>query len=213
MATPNAPSIAYIAQVSTGIGVGVRQSLVTADQAIVSYNLYRSLTGSSPWTLVASSVISATLLTTLLVDSSPVLGLEVWYAATSVDALSAESARSSSWTFSAAGPEQVGAGSSISSAAFGPFPLLGSDVFIDPDSGQAVIGPNGDLVTVNGLACLAQDLRIRMMTTPGELPLHPLFGFPDPLGHAQAEPEIEAQILAANLKDTLVLDPRVAAIL
>jgi phage baseplate assembly protein W len=100
---------------------------------------------------------------------------------------------------------------SISPAAFGPYPLLGSDVFLNPATGEGVIGPNGDLLSVNGLYLLCQDLRTRLITTQGELLLHPDFGMSRQrlIGSGQGDPVAQAQLLQTRIISVMELDPRV----
>jgi len=196
---------------------GVMQNPVTGSYPIIGYNLYRSVTGTGGWVEVrALQPISSVLLTTNCFDIDPVYGQQQYYAATAVDSQGAESSRSNLIAFSASAESlQIGGPSNLSPGAFGPYPLLGSDVFLDPITGEGVVGPNGDLLTVNGLELLAQDLRIRIYTDKGGLLLHPNYGFDKGriLGSGQAAPKVQAQILRADIMDVLQAEPRIQTVL
>jgi phage baseplate assembly protein W len=213
---PNPPIILSISQASNMIVCGVIQDPVTGSYPISSLKLYRAPSASGPWTfLVATVPISLISVVNQLIDQNPIFGTQEYYAATAVDTQGFESGISNIVTYTAA---HILVGlqiANISSSARGPYPVLGCDVYIDPTSGEGVIGPNGDLLTVNGLECLAQDIRIRFSTDPGELPLHPNFGLGKShvIGSGQAAPQVQAQILRADFIDMLQQEPRVQRVL
>lgn len=214
MSLPNAPTITSIDQASGNIVVGIAQNAVTGSNPVSQYQLYRGPSSEGPFALTDSEPISSTALITFAFDTQPILGVEQWYAATSVDSEGFTSAFSAAVSWSAFTSATITQGS-IGAAALGPYPLLGSDVFLSPYTGEAMIGPNGDLMTVNGLECLAQDLRIRLFTEIGELLLEPSFGFwrGKLIGSAQASSKTQALYFETKLKDCLAQEPRVSQVL
>lgn len=214
MAGPNAPSIVSIGQASGVVVVGIAQAAVTGSSPVVSYKLYRSVVSGSGYSRVDSESISTVALTTYGYDGSPVFGTTQYYAATAVDSTNAESAFSTAVEWSAFTNAAI-TGSNIGPTALGPYPLLGSDVFIDPRSGEGIVGPNGDLLTVNGLELLAQDLRIRIFTMQGELLLQPSFGLGKGkiIGSGQGSQTVQAQYLSTLITRCVLSDARVSKVL
>jgi len=212
---PNPPIIISLTEASQIMLVGVVQSAITGAFPVAAYNLYRSTDGVS-YENVANKQIQNWVLQTLVFDDAPVFGARAYYYATAVDTQGNES-EPSNITYYTAQETLTGIIEMrrLSAAAFGSYPLLGSDVYIDPLTGEGVIGANGDLLTVTGLSCLAQDLRLRILTEPGELFLHPNYGFgkASVIGSGQASPQVQAQILRADIVDVLNAEPRVNAIL
>lgn len=75
-----------------------------------------------------------------------------------------------------------------------------SDLKLD-EFGDLVLGPGGEPVLVEGLDCLIQDLRHRLMTVRGSLPADPDYG----LGLAlYLHGEVTAATLRALKNDTLI---------
>jgi len=213
---PFAPTIASVAPATQGskqiIVASVTQSRITGGAPIVSLNLYRAPTTSGPFILIDTQPISPFSVVNQLFDRNPPFGVQQFYFATAVDSLNKESGYSlpvSASLFNAvvsAGPFPAG------SAALGPYPLLGSDYFLDPASGECVIGPNGDYLAVNGLYLLAQDLGIRLRTEVGELALHPSYGFGKGkvIGRGQGLSDLVALELRNDVVTALFADPRVS---
>lgn len=213
--SPNAPLMVSIAQASGIIVVGVRQNPISGNWPVATFNLYRAPSSTGPFVKVGSGPISLYALQTFLLDNAPVYGQEEWYAASAVDTVGNESQLSAPVPYSAFNPNATATTSglqvaSISPSAYGPYPLLGQDVFLDPLTQEGVIGPNGDLLTVNGLECWAQDLRIRMLTEKGQILLHPDFGLSrgKVIGSGQARPVAQALILRTKIIDAILADPR-----
>ena len=210
MVAPNPPTIRFIAQVAGSVQVGVAQASTTGTYPIASFRLSRTTQPTLPGRVLGLFALSDFVLTTPCTDTAPVIGFEQWYSATALDSQGTESTPCAPMPFTAFNPSTVA--NPISAAALGPYPFLGSDVFLNPTTGEAVIGPNGDLLTVNGLELLAQDLRIRILTTLGDLPMHQTFGFATVIGSGQAGAQAQAQILQANVIDALSQEPRVNSI-
>jgi hypothetical protein len=195
---------------------GVAQNPVTGSYPITSYKLYRGNSVSGPFSLLIElEPISAVTIVTQMFDENPIFGVEKYYVATAVDSAGFESGPSNVVYYTASIILLGLAVGSLSPAAFGNYPLLGSDCYLDPTSCEGVIGPNGDLLSVNGLECLAQDLRLRILTEVGEIRMHPTYGFGKGkvIGSGQAQPQVQAQILRADIIDVLTAEPRVYQVL
>lgn len=205
------PALKAIGQ-AQGIAVGTASLPDIMLEQVVGLNLYRApASAATTWTRVDQKKLSPYALWTNLFDQAPLSGGAL-YAVTAIAIGGAESAMSDPlpYIFIANPPPIVPCGF-ISAGAYGPYPLLGSDVYLDPATGEGVAGPNGDLLSVNGLECLAQDLRTRFITTQGELLLHPLFGVTKDriIGSGQADTVAQAQILRTRFIDTVLQEPRV----
>jgi hypothetical protein len=205
MAT-SVPTFLSIAQ-ADGAVVATARPPDIYDEDITSYYLYRALdtegTGLVQVDQKAPSPLSRWV---NLFDENPLFGQRAYYYVT--DNFGDESA---TLYFQAIENPVPATPVSLSAAAFGPYPLLGSDIYIDPSTGEGVIGPNGDFLSVTGLYCLAQDLRTRLITTQGELLLHPDFGLGRQrlIGSGQGDPVAEAQLLQVRIIQLLEADPRV----
>lgn len=222
----NAPIIASVAQATSTLSNGIASSILvfgvqlnptSAGNAFVQYKLYRGVTAAGPFNHVCDdSFLSPITLTTQLYDLAPNFGVTRYYVATGLTASGFESAQSAVIYYTASnqilGPIVA---APISAAAFGPYPVLGSDCYLDPTTREGVIGPNGDLLAVNSLECLAQDLRIHALTEFGELPMHQTFGLQKGrvIGSGQAGRKTQAMIFMANFKDMLRSEPRVYQII
>lgn len=213
---PFPPQIVAISQANGTIVVGIQQNRVTGSYPIVAFQLFRGETSLGPFVQVDTELVSIFLLTTNAFDINPNIGIERFYTAKSVDVNGTVSALATPVSYTAygqlltTGAPQV----NISAAALGPYPLLGSDIFLDPATGEGVVGPNGDLMTINGLDCLAQDLRMRLQCALGDLCLHPNWGMARSggIGSGQAAPQVEAQILRTRVVEVVSQDPRVQAV-
>lgn len=210
---PLAPTIVSIGQSNGIVAVGIIQSPTTGSYPIASLQLYRGATSAGPWVQIDSESISLVTLVTHDFDDAPQFGVQEWYTATATDSQGNVSPYSNVVTWTAYGNPVTFEANNLSAAAFGPYPLLGQDVYLDPYTNEAVIGPNGDLMTVNGLFCLAQDLRIRIFTDLGALLWARTYGFQKPIGQGQGKPTVEAQILQASVIDCIQQDPRVQLVL
>jgi hypothetical protein len=222
---PQPPTILSVSQASqrnsdgttsSMLVFGVAQNPVTGTAPVTSFKLYRSASASGPFTdFIELALISGVTIVTQMFDDNPVFSTEEFYVATAIDSRGFESGPSNVVSYTATVISIGLVPGQLSPAAFGAYPLLGSDVYIDPTSREAIIGPNGDLLTVNGLECLAQDLRLRILTELGELPMHPSYGFAKGsiIGSGQAQPQVQAQILQADITDILEADPRVYKVL
>lgn len=79
------------------------------------------------------------------------------------------------------------------------------------DAGNIVLAADGDAATITGLDCLVQDIRHRLITFPGDLWLHLMYGSRIPL-YIQAENtelnrlELEQEIRLALMQDEKI-DP------
>lgn len=198
------------------LAFGVVQNKLTGISPITQLKLYRGNTPNGPFTLLRDiEVISSFSVVNQLFDGVPEFGIERYYVATAVDQRGVESAHSNVVFYTASLAVLGLLPGSLSPAARGPYPVLGCDIYIDPTTREAVIGPNGDLLTVNGLEFLAQDLRLRILTDVGELPLHPTYGLSKSkvIGSGQAKPEVQAQIFRADIIDVLRAEPRVYKVL
>jgi hypothetical protein len=195
---------------------GCAQNQVTGANPVVSYKLYRGNTATGPFSLQTDlEIISPFSIVTQLYDNDPEFGVEHFYVATAIDSKGLESAPSNVLYYTAS-LVQIGlVAGSFSPAARGSYPLLGCDVFIDPTTKEGVVGPNGDLLTVNGLECLAQDLRLRILTDIGELTLHPTYGLSKSqiIGSGQAKAQVQAQLLRVAVIDCIRQDPRVYSVI
>lgn len=219
IAGPTPPRIRFISQALSGLRplvvVGVEQDPVTGGAPIVAFNLYRAPTPVGPYALIDTQLISTLSVVNQLFDANPIVGVNQTYAATAVDSSEYESGYSD-LQGAAVLPLLVGTGPFPAGApALGPYPLLGSDIFLNPATGEGVIGPNGDLLTVNGLYLLAQDLGIRLRTEIGELAMHQDYGFMKGkvIGRGQANPALQALNLQADVIECLYGDARVASVL
>jgi hypothetical protein len=222
---PQPPTILSVSQasdrnadgsISSYLVFGVSQNPVTGSYPVSSYKLYRGNSISGPFSLLIElEPISAVTIVTQMFDDNPQFGVEKYYVATAVDSAGFESGPSNVVFYTASIVLLGLTPGALSPAAFGNYPILGSDCFLDPSTGEGVIGPNGDLLSVNGLECLAQDLRIRILTEVGEIRMHPDFGFGKGkvIGSGQAKPQVQAQILRADIIDVLTAEPRVYKVL
>jgi len=203
------PVLAWIGQAS-GMVVAVVQPPDVITAPISTYTLYRAATPAGPWILVDTRRPAALCRWVNLFDSTPSYGQRMYYSA----AIDGPRQSNTLYFVATANPTPIGPGGTLSAGAFGPYPLLGSDVYLDAVSGEAAIGPNGDLLAVNGLELLAQDLRTRFLTNQGELLLHPQFGLSRQrvIGSGQADPQLQAQQLQARFIDAITGDPRVLSV-
>lgn len=206
------PTLLGLGQAS-GIVVASARSGDIIPTPISTFRLYRAPNQLASWTLVDEKKPSPFSLWNNLFDSSPTLGVPAVYVVTTLDTNGAETAQSPFLRFTAiANPSPIVASRGLSKRAFGSYPVLGSDVYIDPVTREGVVGPNGDFLAVNGLELLAQDLRTRFITQQGELLLHPDFGLSRDrvIGSGQADQTVEAQILRTRFIETVLADPRVS---
>jgi hypothetical protein len=199
------PTLLAIGQ-ATGMVVAVAQPPTSVTEPITTYELQRATDPEGSWTTVDTRAPSSLSNWVNLFDPSPLFGTRAYYQV--VDDFGDQS---NIVYFQAVENPPVETAAAISPAAFGPYPLLGSDVFLNPATGEGVIGPNGDLLSVNGLYLLAQDLRIRLLTTQGELLLHTDYGMGRQrlIGSGQGDPVAQAQLLQTQIIGILELDPRV----
>lgn len=208
------PGLLFVGQ-AQGIAVANALPPTISQNPIVTMRLKRAPSTSGPWTQVDERDLSPTATRCNLFDVSPLTTTLAYYAVTAVDSASIESGMSNVMPFAfIAKPRAISVARPIAAAAFGTYPLLGSDVFVDPVTREGVVGLNGDLLTVNGLECLAQDLRTRVTTEQGELLLQQDFGNGRTrlIGSGQADPVSQAQILRTRLIDALLKDARVAQV-
>lgn len=213
---PKPPTVVSAQQASGYVVVGARVAAVSGQFPPVKMRLYRVAPGGSA-EQVYETYLSPTSLENLLFDYAPTVGVQYSYYATTTDGGTGESTPSNSIVFSAfdaANIDPFSAYRNITPSAFGPYPLLGNDFYVDPIVRDFVVGPNGDYLTVSGLECLAQDLRNHILTEVGELPLKPTFGFArgSIIGSGQGSPAAQAQLLQTRVKDVLSADPRVQSI-
>lgn len=210
------PTIMYLGQAQ---GVVVVDTLPPdlRQTKLSTLRLYRAFAAGGPWTKVDERNLSARSRWSNLFDVSPNTSSSALYAVTAVDTNSVESAQSLAVAFAAFpnGAQALTPGPGFSQGVFGQDAVLGTDVYLNPITREAVIGLNGDLMYVTGLECLAQDLRTRITTEKGELLLHQDFGNGRArlIGSGQSDPSSEAQILYTRLIDTMLLDPRVDSII
>lgn len=179
--------------------------------AVTTYTLFRGPAATGPWTQIEQRRPNPLATWVNLFDITPLYGVPAFYFA-QVD----DGSQSNVLSFIAIkSPPAIQASAGISVNALGPYPLLGSDVFLDPATGEGVIGPNGDLLTVNGLELLGQDLRIRLITEKGELLLHSDFGLAKNrvIGGGQTNAVAQAQLLRTLIMDAVLSDPRVDSII
>jgi hypothetical protein len=203
------PKLLWIGQAS-GLVVATVKPPDIVNDPISTYTLFRAPTALGPWTSIAACSPSPLSRWQNLFDSTPLYGQRAYYCATVDGPL-----QSNALYFVAnLSPPIIAVAGTLSAGAFGPYPLLGSDVFLNPVTGEGVIGPNGDLLTVNGLECLAQDLRTRITTMQGELLLHQDFGLTRErlIGSGQSNAAAQAQFLQARFIDCFLADPRVLSI-
>lgn len=211
---PNAPRIVSISQASGVVVVGVVPNGVTGSFPVSQFQLFRGPTSGGPWTAFQAQDLSTTAIENFLFDQSPAFGVLEYYTAIAIDTQGNESADATPVPFVAFNVANPTA-PNIQVSSYGPYPLLGQDVFLHPETGEGMIGPNGDLMVVNGLECLAQDIRIHLLTERGELLLHQDWGFGRGkiIGAGQAKRDVQAQILRADVIDVLNSEPRVAEVL
>jgi len=86
----------------------------------------------------------------------------------------------------------------------------GRDLLVDPESHDFVVDDGGDLAVVEGLENLKQAMLIKIWTRPGELKLHPWFGFGARPGEGIAI-DLAARY-HLQLRDTVMSDTRVEKI-
>ncbi len=179
-------------------------------ERITAYTLYRATSASGPWTQVDARLPSPCSRWTNLFDATPLFNARAFYYA----AIDGPLPSNMLYFVAHPAPAPIVASGTLSAGAFGSYPLLGSDVLLDPVTREAVIGPNGDLLAVNGLECLAQDLRTRITTQQGELLLHPQFGLTRErlIGSGQSNPAAEAQMMVVRFIDAITADPRVLSV-
>jgi hypothetical protein len=203
------PTLMSIGQASGIVIATVRPPDIITDP-ITTFTLYRSIVATGPWTMVDTRSPSPTSRWANLMDATPLYDTRAYYFATTDGPL-----QSNAMYFIAnATPSPIAPGGTLSTGAFGPNPIHGSDPYLDGNFGEAVIGPNGDLLAVNGLPLLAQDLRTRITTEQGELLLHLDFGQNRErlIGSGQSNPAAQAQILRARFIDIILQDPRIYSI-
>jgi hypothetical protein len=214
---PNPPRIVSLCEATTSSNVkllaaGIVQAPVTGSWAVAYFTLYRAALPTGPWTAVVAGpqFLSTVALENFLFDVDPNFGVEMWYAATATDTAGNVSGISNVVPYTAATSYPTGSGLVLPSSAYGPYPLLGQDVFVSPLTREGVVGPNGDLLGVNGLQCWAQDLRLRILSDKGELPLHPDYGLVKGklIGSGQSKPAVQAQLLKTAVYDCIKADPR-----
>jgi len=87
--------------------------------------------------------------------------------------------------------------------------LYGTDIFIGADHGLAVT-PGGDIASVGGLLNFEQALNSMMDTDPGDLPLHPGYGFNKNIGRRGTVESLF--LLRVSAEQTLRSDTRVSSI-
>jgi hypothetical protein len=214
---PNPPIILSISQTDTAVVCGVEQNPVTGSFPVASLLLYRGETPTGPFDLQTDAEpLSTVVLVNDLQDRNPTFGVQKWYVAVAVDTMGYVSGPSNVATITMDNPNQIQPGPfTPGSAALGPYPILGSDVFLDPTILEGRVGPNGDLLCINGLNLLAQDLSIRIRTSFGELPVHPSYGFEKGkiIGSGVANSQAQAELLRTDVIDMLLAEPRVAQVL
>lgn len=211
---PQPPTLFSIYQAGGETYASATLGLTTGSLVPISINLYRSLDAGATWELAGSSLVDSIAVRTLIVDPSPSFGPLMTYGATVVDSAGAESNKSNFALFIAATTlPSMAPGTGISQAALGPLPFLGSDILLDPQTRMTILGANGDLETVNGLDCVAQDLRIKFLTETGQLALDPTTGLEPFIGIGQGSPTTQAQIIRSDALFVLQQEPRLAAIL
>lgn len=79
------------------------------------------------------------------------------------------------------------------------------DILLD-DAGNFVIAADGDAATVYGAECLIQDIRHRLMTFPGDLWLHLMYGSKIPLYIQSVDTELNRLELEQEVYFTLRQD-------
>lgn len=204
-----APALLWLGQAS-GIVVATLRPPDLSAAPIASYALFRAPTASGPWTQVDVRAPSPFCRWVNLFDPTPLYDERAYYYAATD---SGEYSKTLYFVANSNTPA-ISAAGTLSAGALGSYPLLGSDVFLNAMTGEAVIGPGGDLLAVNGLELLAQDLRTRITTQQGELLLHPQFGLSRQrlIGSGQSNPAAQAQVLQAQFIDAYTADPRVLAV-
>lgn len=210
----SAPTSLFVGQANKIIAASVEIPSLVQVSPVAGMRLYR-MPIDGDWELVDDRTLDTNSRWQNLFDLKPLYALSTSYTATAYSVDGTESPKSNIVQYVAiANPLPLTPARGISAAAFGPNPLLGSDIFIDPNTGEAVIGPNGDLLTVNGLELLEQDLRTRLLTNPGELVLHPTYGFigASLIGSGQSDPVSMSQLLRTRVIDCLMAEPRVLSI-
>lgn len=85
---------------------------------------------------------------------------------------------------------------------------LGRDAALDV-TGQKSVGPDGDVATVAGTQNVAQALRIRINTVPGELTQHPDFGCDIQFYLGARQDAYWPSLAQALIHDCILSDPRV----
>ena len=86
----------------------------------------------------------------------------------------------------------------------------GRDLYVDPDTHDFVVDDGGDLAVVEGQENLRQAMLIKIWTRPGELKLHPWFGFGARPGEGIAI-DLAARY-HLQLRDTILSDTRIEKI-
>jgi len=213
--TAGAPTLISLAQSSGIVTAAVLPPTTTGALPFGTYNLYRSTDQGVTWDeIVIGERVSPFTNRTNIQDKSPQVGVKTLYRATIVDTGGNESNPSNAMPFTPfTTTPSLTTTATLSAAAFGPIPVLGSDVLLDPLTREGVVGANGDFQTVNGLACLAQDLRIKLLIVVGQLLLDKTVGLAPIIGSPQANPVVEAQIVRNAILDVLLADPRVYSVL
>jgi len=211
------PALLWLGQASGIVVATVQPPALIMEHPISTYTLFRSPSATGPWTQVDARVPAALSRWVNLFDASPIYNARAYYYA-AVDSgfatVTGGNATNVLYFVAHTVSAPIAPAGTLSAGALGLYPLLGSDVYVDGISGEGVIGPNGDLLTVNGLECLAQDLRTRITTEQGELLLHPQFGLSREkvIGSGQSNPAAQAQALQARFIDAYTADPRVLSV-
>ena len=85
--------------------------------------------------------------------------------------------------------------------------VYGSDILIDED-GSAIVGENGDFITVSGEKNIIQALNLRLSESLGRRIVLTLYGLKASVGFASTL-STPVPYLLANIKDTVMQDPRI----
>ena len=205
-----APTLLLMSQAS-GIAVAsVVAPNTVVGSPLVAMQMFRSVNGGEP-VQVDQKYFDANSVWVNLFDLTPEYGNSASYTVRAVAMDGTTGPFSPAQAFTAfENPYPLTPAYGISAGAYGLYPVLGSDLFINPYTSEAVIGPNGDLMTVNGLECWAQDLRCRILSELGDLPLHPTFGLfkGRTIGSGQSDPAALASVFRTYIVDCIMADPR-----
>jgi len=86
----------------------------------------------------------------------------------------------------------------------------GRDLWADPDTLDILVNEYGDLGVIEGLDNLRQAMTIKVKTRPGDLKMHPWFGFSGEVGTGIEIDKLARQQL--QVRDTLLSDSRIDTI-